>query len=95
MDRRRILIDRVAKTTHTDKAKVDSILTATLIEAINLIDKGELFKVRRLGTFFKKRKPPVKRKTPDGDVIDVPGKMKIVFRPSKWLTEYINRNEGD
>lgn len=94
MDRRRILIDRVARETHTDKAKVDSILTATLIEAISLIDKGEMFKVRRLGTFFKKRKPPTRKRTPDGDVVDVPGKLKIVFRPSKWLTEYINRNEN-
>ena len=72
---------------------VESIIETFSNDIVNALKEGKKIELRGLGTFFVKKIKEKKsaRNPKTGELIYVPEKNKVRFRPSKKLEKFINK----
>jgi DNA-binding protein HU-beta len=84
-------IARVAEANGLTKSFTDGILDSAFSVLIKAVKKDGSFTVFGFGTFKLVAKPErVGRNPKTGDAITIPAHNKVVFKPSKTFTDFVN-----
>ncbi len=92
MSRSEIIKKLKEKNPKLDKSQLEEILETFCYSIQRSLKKGIKFEIRGFGTFFvKETKEKFSARNPKtGELIYVPKKNKVKFKPSKKLKQFIN-----
>jgi len=77
-------VEKVAETTGLNKVIVKKIIEEFLGSLREALYESRRIELRNFGVFsVKKRKPKIGRNPKTGEVVTVPERLKVVFKPSK------------
>jgi len=77
-------IEKVAEDTGLNKTVVKKIIEGFLENLRESLFEGERIELRNFGVFIvKKRKPKIGRNPKTGEIVNVPERLKVVFKPSE------------
>jgi nucleoid DNA-binding protein len=86
------LIDQIAETTGSSKQDAEQIVDAVLGQIAEALRNGEKVELRGFGSFQVRGKKERQGRNPrTGETMTIPAKKVAVFKPSKDLTERVNR----
>jgi DNA-binding protein HU-beta len=84
------LIEKVAEKVELPKARVDRCLKAFIEVVENALQNGERIALPGFGVFLvKKRKARKGRNPQTGEVMEIPARKVVVFKPAKYLKNSI------
>jgi DNA-binding protein HU-beta len=85
------LIDSIADVAEIDKTTAQKALDSTLMSLSKSLKKGDTIALVGFGTFSVSKREARQGKNPqNGDVIHIPAKNVVRFKPGKNLSEKIN-----
>lgn len=90
------IVDIIAEGTGLTKLETQAVIDGFLATASFGLKSGERIQLRGFGNFkVVKRKARLARNPKTNEPVQVPERLSVVFRPSKDLKEYINKNGKD
>lgn len=85
------LVKAVSNKTQVSAADVEDVLAGVLEVMALALSVGEAVNIRTFGKFETvERKPFVRRHPGSGELIKVPGKRAVAFRPGRNLSNHVN-----
>ena len=93
MSRKKLIRQLKLKNQKLNQSELEEVLDIFCKSLVDSLKQGKNIELRGFGTFFVKRiKEKFSARNPKtGEIIYVPEKNKIRFKPSKKLKEYINK----
>ena len=93
MSRKKLIRQLKFKNQKLNQSELEEVLDIFSKSLVDSLKKGQNIELRGFGTFFvKKIKEKFSARNPKtGEIIYVPEKNKVRFKPSKKLKEYINK----
>ncbi len=93
MSRKKLIRQLKLKNQKLNQSELEEVLDIFSKSLVDSLKQGQNIELRGFGTFFVKRiKEKFSARNPKtGEIIYVPEKNKIRFKPSKKLKEYINK----
>ncbi|MEN3014145.1 MAG: HU family DNA-binding protein [Endomicrobiia bacterium] len=89
--KRKELIERISQNTNQRPSIVQKILREFIKVLAEALKNGEVINISGLGQFKTKlTKPKLGRNPKTGQVVQIPERKKISFRPTDWIRRYIN-----
>ncbi|MCX7956657.1 MAG: HU family DNA-binding protein [Endomicrobia bacterium] len=89
--KRKDLVEKVAVNTKIKPFVVQKILREFVKVLSQALKNGEVINISGLGQFKTKvTKPKIGRNPKTGEVVPIPERKKISFRPTDWIRKYIN-----
>ena len=77
-------IEKISEDTGLNKIVVKKIIEGFLVNLRESLFEGERIELRNFGVFIvKRRKPKVGRNPKTGEIVNVPERLKVIFKPSK------------
>lgn len=85
------LVEEVARRSDLPLKDAETVVASVLTSLIDSLSAGEKIEVRGFGSFRLRVRGPRKGRNPKtGELVDVPAKKVIHFKPGKFLKELIN-----
>ncbi len=93
MSRKKLIRQLKLKNQKLNQSELEEVLDIFCKSLVDSLKQGQNIELRGFGTFFVKRiKEKFSARNPKtGEIIYVPEKNKVRFKPSKKLKEYINK----
>ena len=93
MSRKKLIRQLKLKNQKLNQSELEEVLDIFCKSLVDSLKQGKNIELRGFGTFFVKRiKEKFSARNPKtGEIIYVPEKNKVRFKPSKKLKEYINK----
>ena len=93
MSRPKLIKQLTTKNSKLNRSEIDTVIEVFSNNIIKALKNGRKIELRGFGTFFvKKIKENYSARNPKtGELIYVPEKNKVRFRPSKKLEKFINK----
>ncbi len=93
MSRKKLIRQLKLKNQKLNQSELEEVLDIFCRSLVDSLKQGQNIELRGFGTFFVKRiKEKFSARNPKtGEIIYVPEKNKVRFKPSKKLKEYINK----
>ncbi len=87
------IVDIIAEGTGLTKLETQAVIDGFLATTSFGLKNGERIELRGFGNFkVVKRKARIARNPKTNEPVQVPERLSVVFRPSKDLKEYINKD---
>tara|TARA_B100000524_G_scaffold303137_1_gene178035 strand:- start:31 stop:312 length:282 start_codon:yes stop_codon:yes gene_type:complete len=93
LSRKKLIRQLKLKNQKLNQSELEEVLDIFCRSLVDSLKQGQNIELRGFGTFFVKRiKEKFSARNPKtGEIIYVPEKNKVRFKPSKKLKEYINK----
>tara|TARA_Y100000992_G_C20951494_1_gene343783 strand:- start:17 stop:298 length:282 start_codon:yes stop_codon:yes gene_type:complete len=93
LSRKKLIRQLKLKNQKLNQSELEEVLDIFCKSLVDSLKQGQNIELRGFGTFFVKRiKEKFSARNPKtGEIIYVPEKNKVRFKPSKKLKEYINK----
>lgn len=89
--KRKTLIEKISTATGQKSLVVQKVLREFVKILAEALKNGETISISGLGQFKTKvTKPKVGRNPKTGEVVQIPERKKVSFRPTDWIRKYIN-----
>ncbi|MCS7230627.1 MAG: HU family DNA-binding protein [Elusimicrobiota bacterium] len=89
--KRKVLIEKISQNTNQKPSVVQKILREFVKVLSEALRNGEVINISGLGQFKTKiTKPKIGRNPKTGEIVPIPERKKISFRPTDWIRRYIN-----
>lgn len=89
--KRKNLIEKISAKTGQKPAVVQKVLREFVKVMADALKEGEVVSISGLGQFKAKlTKPKIGRNPKTGEVVQIPERKKVSFRPTDWIRKYIN-----
>ncbi len=89
--KRKTLVEKIAAKTGQKYLVVHKVLREFVKTLAEALKNGETITISGLGQFKAKlTKPKIGRNPKTGEVVQIPERKKISFRPTDWIRKYIN-----
>ncbi len=89
--KRKVLVERIARNTQQSPLFVQKVLREFVKVLAEALKNGEVITISGLGQFKAKlTKPKIGRNPKTGEVVPIPERKKISFRPTDWIRKYVN-----
>jgi len=89
--KRKVLVERIAINTQQSPLFVQKVLREFVKVLAEALKNGEVITISGLGQFKAKlTKPKIGRNPKTGEVVPIPERKKISFRPTDWIRKYVN-----
>lgn len=89
--KRKVLIEKIAAKTGEKTLVVQKILREFVKVLAEALKNGETITISGLGQFKAKlTKPKIGRNPKTKEVVQIPERKKVSFRPTDWIRKYIN-----
>ncbi|MCS7151082.1 MAG: HU family DNA-binding protein [Endomicrobia bacterium] len=89
--KRKTLVEEISSKTGQKPLVVQKILREFVRVLAKALKNGETVTISGLGQFKAKlTKPKIGRNPKTGEVVQIPERKKVSFRPTDWIRKYIN-----